>query len=113
MPYFDDRKKTQVQREDDSDLLDMRSLFVPLDDRGVPIVQDDADEDTSDVPQITKMPEGITVIEQQIGHAIGQWVFVMLCDCGRRWFSLKAQDKAQCPRCHRWVHVEADPNIPR
>jgi len=36
----------------------------------------------------------------------------LLCDCGRRWFTLRAVEKTQCPRCDRWVHVEADPQIP-
>jgi hypothetical protein len=117
MPFFNERSKEQ-SRDADRDLIDLDSLFVPLHGRPASVVEpevadDEYDEDdTASLPQITKMPEGITVVEHQIGHAIGQWVFVLLCDCGRRWFTLRAVEKAQCPRCDRWVHVEADPQIP-
>lgn len=108
MPYFDDRKKLE-QTNEEGDLLDMSALFVPLNGRASAV---EDDEDTASVPKITHMPEGITVTEQRMGTATGQWVFVMLCKCGRRWFSLQAMDKAKCPRCERWVTVEADPRIP-
>jgi hypothetical protein len=111
MPHFDDRENRQ-QASDDGDLLELNALFVPLNSRPAPVVEQDDDDDTERVPQITRMPEGISVVEHQIGHAIGQWVFVLLCDCGRRWFTLHAVDNAQCPRCERWVRVEADPNKP-
>lgn len=112
MPHFKERNK-QFGATEDGDLLDLNALFVPLHGRPIPVVEESDDEDdTASLPQITSMPEGISVVEQQIGHAIGQWVFVLLCDCGRRWFTLRAIEKAQCPRCDRWVHVEADPSIP-
>lgn len=117
MPFFDKRSKDQAS-DAERDLIDLESLFVPLDGQQTRVAEptfadDEYDEDdTARLPQITSMPEGITVEEHRIGHAIGQWVFVLLCDCGRRWFTLHAVEKAQCPRCNRWVHVEADPEIP-
>jgi hypothetical protein len=51
----------------------------------------------------------VTVVEQPLGHAVGQWIFHVRCECGRRWFDLKALDNVQCPRCGRWVKVEVDP----
>lgn len=114
MTYFDERAKEQFKRDADRDLIDLDTLFVPLGGRQAQVIEevDADDDDTASVPQIKSMPEGIMVTEHQIGHAIGQWVFVLLCDCGRRWFTLHAVEKAQCPRCDRWVHVEADPQIP-
>ena len=113
MPFNDERQQQRQKKDDDGDLIDLNALFVPLHGRtAIPVDTEDDDEDTASLPQITQMPEGISVVEQQIGHAIGQWVFVLLCDCGRRWFTLRAVEKAQCPRCDRWVHVEADPAIP-
>ena len=117
MPFFDERSK-EPAKDGDRDLIDLDSLFVPLGGRPARVVDqkaadyEDDEDDTANLPQITSMPEGITVVEHQIGHAIGQWVFVLLCDCGRRWFTLHAVEKAQCPRCDRWVHVEADPQTP-
>jgi hypothetical protein len=73
---------------------------------------DESDEDAGDtarLPQIAHAREGVTVVEQALGHAVGQWIFQVRCDCGRRWFDLKAVDNVQCPRCGRWVHVEVDP----
>ena len=114
MPFNQERQQQKQKKDDDGDLIDLNALFVPLQGRAAPALDDeDDDEDTARVPQITQMPEGISVVEHQIGHAIGQWVFVLLCDCGRRWFTLRAVEKAQCPRCDRWVHVEADPERPR
>lgn len=94
------------------DLISLSQLMKVLEDEPEPVDDQDATLGTAPLPKITRMPEGMTVIEQQIGHAIGQWVFVMLCDCGRRWFSLQAQEQAQCPRCNRWVHIEASPREP-
>lgn len=115
MRFFDERSK-EPAKDADRDLIDLDSLFVPPERRPTRVIDPkdaeyEADDDAS-LPRIRSMPEGITVVEQQIGHAIGQWVFVLLCDCGRRWFTLRAVEKAQCPRCDRWVHVEADLQIP-
>lgn len=115
-----DERARKKKKDDDADLIDMDTLFLRDPDRRVRTIDDDVQDDAPadaefeavPVPQITRMPEGITVVEQQIGHAIGQWVFVIFCDCGRRWFSLHAQDKAQCPRCERWVHIDAEPRNP-
>jgi len=71
---------------------------------------DESAEDTARLRRITShAPEGVTVVEQRLGHAVGQWIFQVRCDCGRRWFDLKAIDNVQCPRCGLWVHVEVDP----
>jgi len=115
MPFSDERRRRQGQPDNDEDgeFDDPTALFVPLRGRPAPAVDDfDDDEATASLPHITRMPDGFTVVEQQIGHATGQWVFVLLCDCGRRWFALHAVDTAQCPRCERWVRVETDSKIP-
>lgn len=81
-------------------------------DRDAPVSQpasDDDSEDTARLPAATQASEGMTVVEKRLGHAVGQWIFVVRCDCGRRWFDLKAVDNAECPRCGLWVRVEVDP----
>lgn len=120
MPFFDERHRKRPQGQEQEDgLADSTALFVPLRDPGAPVVDDyrrddeDDDQATADLPQITRMPEGFSVVEQQIGHATGQWVFVVLCECGRRWFALHQIETAQCPRCERWVQVETDKNARR
>jgi hypothetical protein len=70
---------------------------------------DDDSGDTARLPAATHAPDGMTVVEQRLGHAVGQWIFLVRCDCGRRWFDLKAVDNVQCPRCGLWVRVEVDP----
>ena len=70
---------------------------------------DDDSGDTARLPAATDAREGMTVVEKPLGHAVGQWIFVVRCDCGRRWFDLKVVDSAQCPRCGLWVRVEVDP----
>ena len=79
------------------DLLDPRRLTLQEDD------------ETGALPQITRLPEGISVVEQRIGQASGQWIFCVRCECGRRWFDTRAVDTAQCPRCGLWVQVKAEP----
>jgi len=118
MRFIDEPEKNK-NRKENADLIDDDTLFSRHSGGTVRTVDEDdqvdlgaTESDAVELPKITRMPEGMTVIEQQIGHAIGQWVFVMLCDCGRRWFSLQAQDQAQCPRCNRWVHIEASPREP-
>jgi hypothetical protein len=79
------------------------------DPAATPRTNQDDPEDTARLPAVTHAPEGVTVVEQHLGHAVGQWIFQVRCDCGRRWFDLKAVDNVQCPRCGLWVHVEVDP----
>ncbi len=79
------------------DLLDPQRLTLPDED------------DTAALPQITKLPEGISVVEQHIGQASGQWIFCVRCECGRRWFDTREITTAKCPRCGLWVQVKSDP----
>jgi hypothetical protein len=68
---------------------------------------DSDDDDTARLPGITSLPEGIEVIEHEIGRAVGQWILMVRCQCGKRWFELEAIDTATCPRCNRLVYVDA------
>lgn len=58
------------------------------------------------VPKVTRMPEGIEVVEHRMGHAVGQWILEVHCDCGRRWFEVEEIDTAHCPRCASLVRIE-------
>jgi len=60
-------------------------------------------------PKITRMPEGIEVVERRLGHATAQWVLQVHCECGRRWFEKEAVEAAQCPRCGLLVLVKIEP----
>lgn len=91
------------------DLLDPRLLTLPEGGADYARGQDDDDDDTAALPQITRLPDGISVVEQRIGQASGQWIFCVRCECGRRWFDTRAIDTAQCPRCGLWVQVKSDP----
>jgi len=68
---------------------------------------DSGDEDASRLPGITSLPQGIEVIEHEIGRAVGQWIMMVRCQCGKRWFELEAVDTATCPRCDKLVYVDA------
>jgi hypothetical protein len=48
--------------------------------------------------------------EPRSGHALGQWVLAVRCDCGRRWFELRETFKATCPRCGSIVDIEIEIN---
>lgn len=63
-------------------------------------------DDTARLPGITSLPEGIEVVEHEVRHAVGQWVLMVRCQCGKRWFELEAVDAATCPRCNALVFVE-------
>ena len=58
------------------------------------------------VPRITRMPQGVEVREPRLGHAVGQWILQVRCDCGRRWFEVEQVTTARCPRCGGMVLVE-------
>ena len=64
------------------------------------------DDDTARLPKITSLPEGIEVIEHSVRRAVGQWVLMVRCQCGKRWFELDAIDAATCPRCNALVYVD-------
>jgi hypothetical protein len=60
------------------------------------------------VPKIERMPEGIEVVERPVGQATAQWIVMVRCQCGRRWFEVEFIDTATCPRCGTFVVVELD-----
>jgi hypothetical protein len=68
--------------------------------------RDSDSDDTSRLPNITKMPEGYEVVEQRVGRAVAQWVLLVRCQCGRRWFEVETIDAATCPRCGLLVYVD-------
>ena len=61
--------------------------------------------DTVTMRTITRMPEGIEVVEQRAGVAEGQWLLQVRCQCGRRWFETEAVPAATCPRCGLLVYI--------
>jgi len=63
-------------------------------------------EDTARLPGITSHPEGIEVVETEIGRAVGQWILMVRCQCGKRWFEIEAVEAATCPRCNALVYVD-------
>jgi len=85
------------------ELLDDAQIFRSWgDDR----VDGSDDDDTARVPAITSLPEGMEVIEHTVGRAVGQWVLMVRCQCGRRWFEVEAFDTATCPRCGMLVFLD-------
>jgi hypothetical protein len=64
------------------------------------------EDDTARLPGITSLPEGIEVVETEIGRAVGQWILMVRCQCGKRWFELEAIEAATCPRCSSLVYVD-------
>ena len=60
----------------------------------------------SDLPRIERLPPSIVVEETEMGRASGQWVVLILCECGRRWFDLQMVKTARCPRCETMAVVE-------
>jgi hypothetical protein len=101
----------QVLHEDDSSELIGAAKLLRL-------LEEDHDEladtgDTANLRTITRMPEGIEVVEQFAGVAEGQWLLQVRCQCGRRWFELAAIPTATCPRCGLLVYVNiATPGPP-
>jgi hypothetical protein len=93
----------------DIDFIDPKVLFRDADDASdtsrMPLFERDAD-DASPVPTITRLPEGIEVIEQNVGRAVGTWILQVRCQCGRRWFELSPVDAAHCPRCGTYVYID-------
>jgi hypothetical protein len=59
------------------------------------------------LPRIEQLPPGMIVEEGEMGHATGQWIVQVRCDCGRRWFDVKMVKTARCPRCEMMVVIEA------
>jgi hypothetical protein len=65
--------------------------------------------DARELPRITRLPDGIEVIEQRVGRAIGNWILQVRCQCGRRWFELNPVDATHCPRCGMYVYIDVAP----
>jgi hypothetical protein len=109
-PPVGDTPGQAKQTDDSSELIDAAQLLRlleedhnELDDKG----------DTASLRTITRMPEGIEVVEQFAGVAEGQWLLQVRCQCGRRWFELAAVPTATCPRCGLLVYVNvAAPSPP-
>lgn len=93
----------------DLDLIDPKVLFREAEDTSdtsrMPLFGEDAD-DASPVPTITSLPEGIEVVEQRVGRAVGNWILQVRCQCGRRWFELSPVDATHCPRCGTYVFID-------
>lgn len=64
------------------------------------------EDESTGVPGITRMPDGIEVLEQKAGRAVGQWILQVRCQCGRRWFEVEEIEATTCPRCGLLVFVE-------
>ena len=101
--------------DEPQDLISPAQLLRYLDESsGVPATreqeQDQEQEldDTSPVPRITHMPEGIKVDERRVGRAVAQWILHVRCECGRRWFEVEPIDTTTCPRCGVLVYVDVD-----
>jgi hypothetical protein len=76
-----------------------------------PDVVADGDEevgDTSRLPRVLRMPDGIRVDERRVGRAVAQWILHVRCECGRRWFEVEPIDTTTCPRCGALVYVDID-----
>jgi hypothetical protein len=92
-----------TSQDDVPDLLQgakvFRSVYPSAD-----IISDD--DETARLPKITSLPEGIEVVEGSVCRAVGQWVLMVRCQCGKRWFELEAIDAATCPRCNALVYID-------
>jgi hypothetical protein len=98
-------KTPEVDELEDS--LSSSQLIRILEEETAPKESDAGDTITiRPVPRITRMPEGIEVVEGRIGRATAQWVLQVRCECGRRWFEVEAVQSATCPRCGTLVLVE-------
>jgi hypothetical protein len=95
-------------RERMPDLIDDTELFRAIGDAASELEADDDSGEFASVPAITRLPEGIEVLEQRVGRAVGQWVLQVRCQCGRRWFELEAIDSTTCPRCGLFVYLDVE-----
>ena len=66
----------------------------------------DFQDEAGSIPKITSLPEGIEVIEQRVGRAVGNWILQVRCQCGRRWFETEPMDATNCPRCGMYVYID-------
>lgn len=105
--------KGPVWLEDGEDLISTTQLIRFTDQQGREVDDAAADEDdelgdTVRLPKITRMPEGMQVVEQRLGQATAQWILEVRCECGRRWFELEEVATAECPRCKQLVRVKVE-----
>lgn len=101
--------KGPVWLEDGEDLIATTQLIRFTDQHGREA--DDKDDELGDtvrLPKITRMPEGMQVVEEQLGRATAQWILEVRCECGRRWFELEEVATTQCPRCKQQVRVKVE-----
>jgi len=102
---------TPERRDPMSDLISAAEMMRLLEDeRDVDEELDEEIGSTQRLPRVTRMPEGMTVVEHRVGRAIGQWVLQVRCECGRRWFELREIETSTCPRCRTLVYVDIDKN---
>lgn len=101
-------EKPKTSKADEpEDAISTSQLMRILEEETTPKGPDPGDTITMrPVPRITRMPEGIEVVEGRIGRATAQWVVQVRCECGRRWFEVEAVRSATCPRCSTLVLVE-------
>jgi hypothetical protein len=90
------------------DLISTAELLKVRDDRARYPTAGDGARGTRPVPRITRMPAGSRVAGRRVGHAVGHWVLQVRCECGRRWFEVKAVDRTSCPRCGALVMVDIE-----
>jgi hypothetical protein len=102
-------KPTSRSTDEPEDLISVSQLMNVRTDEPEPVDDDDATLGTAPLPKITRMPDGIEVQERRLGHAVGQWVLQVRCDCGRRWFEVQTVRTAECPRCGSPVLVDIEP----
>lgn len=93
--------------DESTDLISISQLMDVLRRQPEP-PDDEATLGAAPVPKIRSMPEGMDVQERHLGHAVGQWVLQVRCDCGRRWFEVQPVRTADCPRCGALVLVEIE-----
>lgn len=95
-------------KEEPEDLISSAELMKLLQTQADDEVASDDLDAAEPLPNVTRMPEGIEVVERRLGHAVGYWVLQVRCDCGRRWFEVEAVTTADCPRCGALVLVDVE-----
>jgi len=81
---------------------------------------EEGSSDTDRGPPIARVPQRTAVANQRSGQlsgqrsgrAVGQWTFLVRCECGKRWFEVKEIDSAKCPRCGLRVYIDREAGGP-
>jgi hypothetical protein len=95
--------------DESPDLIRPSELLAHLrEERDVPHDGDEELGDTSRLPNVRRMPQGIRVDERRVGRAVAQWILHVRCECGRRWFEVEPIDSTTCPRCGVLVYIDID-----